>query len=106
MFRYRALVEKHFDEIARLISREHGKTLGESRGDLFRGMEVIEYACGGPTLMMGEVLGNVARGVDCETMRFPLGVCVGITPFNFPAMIPLWMFPLALEYGQHLQLRP
>jgi len=106
MFRYRALVEKHFDEIARTISREHGKTLGESRGDLFRGLEVIEFACGAPTLMMGDILGNVARGVDCDTMRCPLGVCVGITPFNFPAMIPLWMFPLALVTGNTFVLKP
>jgi len=106
MFRYRALVEKHFDEIARTISREHGKTYAESRGDLFRGLEVIEFACGGPTLMMGDMLGNIARGVDCDTMRCPLGVCVGITPFNFPAMIPLWMFPLALVTGNTFILKP
>lgn len=106
MFRYRSLVEKHFDEIARTISREHGKTYAESRGDLFRGLEVIEYACGAPTLMMGEMLSNVARGVDCETTRYPLGVCVGITPFNFPAMIPLWMFPLALVTGNTYVLKP
>lgn len=106
MFRYRTLVEKHFDEIARTISREHGKTYAESRGDLFRGLEVIEYACGAPTLMMGDMLGNVARGVDCETTRYPLGVCVGITPFNFPAMIPLWMFPLALVTGNTFVLKP
>jgi malonate-semialdehyde dehydrogenase (acetylating)/methylmalonate-semialdehyde dehydrogenase len=106
MFRYRALVENNFDEIARIISREHGKTYGESRGDLFRGLEVIEYACGAPTLTMGDSAGNIARGVDCETQRFPLGVCVGITPFNFPAMIPLWMFPLALVTGNTFVLKP
>ncbi len=106
LFRYRALVEQHFDEIARTISREHGKTYAESRGDLFRGLEVIEFACGGPTLVMGDMLGQVARGVDCDTMRCPLGVCVGITPFNFPAMIPLWMFPLALVTGNTFILKP
>ncbi len=106
LFHYRALVEKNFDQIARLISREHGKTYAESRGDLFRGLEVIEFACGGPTLMMGDMLGQVARGVDCDTMRCPLGVCVGITPFNFPAMIPLWMFPLALVTGNTFVLKP
>jgi malonate-semialdehyde dehydrogenase (acetylating)/methylmalonate-semialdehyde dehydrogenase len=106
MFRYRALLEKHFDEIARTISREHGKTYAESRGDLFRGLEMVEYSCSAPTLMMGDMLGNVARGVDCETTRFPLGVCVGITPFNFPAMIPLWMFPLALVSGNTFVLKP
>jgi malonate-semialdehyde dehydrogenase (acetylating)/methylmalonate-semialdehyde dehydrogenase len=106
MFRYRALLENRFDEIARLISREHGKTLGESRGDLFRGMEVVEYACGAPTLLMGELLPNIARGIDGELARHPLGVCVGITPFNFPAMIPLWMFPLALVSGNTFVLKP
>jgi malonate-semialdehyde dehydrogenase (acetylating)/methylmalonate-semialdehyde dehydrogenase len=106
MFRYRSLVEKHFDEIARTISREHGKTCAESRGDLFRGIEAIEYACGAPTLMMGDMVTNIARSVDCETTRYPLGVCVGITPFNFPAMIPLWMFPLALVTGNTFVLKP
>jgi malonate-semialdehyde dehydrogenase (acetylating)/methylmalonate-semialdehyde dehydrogenase len=106
LFRYRALVEKHFDEIARLISREHGKTSAEARGDLFRGLEVVEFACGAPTLVLGDMLGNVARGVDCDTMRCPLGVCVGITPFNFPAMIPLWMYPLALATGNTFVLKP
>jgi malonate-semialdehyde dehydrogenase (acetylating) / methylmalonate-semialdehyde dehydrogenase len=106
MFKYRALLDVHFDEIARLISREHGKTLAESRGDLFRGQEMVEYACGAPTLLMGDILPNIARGIDCEALRFPLGVCVGITPFNFPAMIPLWMFPLALVCGNTFVLKP
>ncbi len=106
MFRYRALIEQHFDEIARTISREHGKTYAESRGDLFRGLEVIEYSCGAPALTMGDATGNIARGVDCEAIRFPLGVCVGITPFNFPAMIPLWMFPIALVTGNTFVLKP
>jgi malonate-semialdehyde dehydrogenase (acetylating)/methylmalonate-semialdehyde dehydrogenase len=106
MFRYRTLVEQHFDPIARLISREHGKTFAESRGDLFRGLEVIEFSCGAPTLVMGDAAANIARGVDCETLRLPLGVCVGITPFNFPAMIPLWMFPLALVTGNTFVLKP
>ncbi len=106
LFRYRALLEQHFDEIARLISRENGKTLAESRGDLFRGCEVVELACGAPTLLMGELLPNIARGIDGELARHPLGVCVGITPFNFPAMIPLWMFPLALACGNTFILKP
>ena len=105
-FRYRGLLEQHFDEIARTISREHGKTLAESRGDLFRGLEMVEFACSAPTLLMGESLPNIARGIDCEALRFPLGVCVGITPFNFPAMIPLWMFPLALVCGNTFVLKP
>jgi len=106
MFKYRTLLERDFEEIARLISREHGKTLAESRGDLFRGFEVVEMACGAPILLTGELLPNIARGVDGELARHPLGVCVGITPFNFPAMIPLWMFPLALVCGNTFVLKP
>lgn len=106
MFKFRALIEQHFDSIARLIAREHGKTYGEARGDLFRGYEVVELACAAPTLLTGELLPNIARGIDGELVRCPLGVCAGITPFNFPAMIPLWMFPLALVCGNTFVLKP
>jgi malonate-semialdehyde dehydrogenase (acetylating) / methylmalonate-semialdehyde dehydrogenase len=106
MFRYRHLLERHEPELARLIAREHGKTLAEARGDIFRGLEVVELACGAPSLLMGELLPNIARGIDGELARYPLGVCVGITPFNFPAMIPLWMFPLALVCGNTFVLKP
>ena len=106
LFRYRELLLAHFDEITALISREHGKTRAEARGDLQRGLEVVEYATGIPALVMGETLENVARGIDCETLRQPLGVCVGITPFNFPAMVPMWMFPLALACGNTFILKP
>lgn len=106
MFRFRSLIETHFDAIARLIAREHGKTYAEARGDLYRGYEVVELACAAPTLITGELLPNVARGVDGELARHPLGVCVGITPFNFPAMIPLWMMPLALVCGNTFVLKP
>lgn len=106
LFRYRELLLRHFDEIAALISREHGKTRGEARGDLQRGLEVVEFATGVPSLLMGETLENVARGIDCETLRQPLGVCVGITPFNFPAMVPMWMFPVALACGNTFILKP
>ena len=105
-FRYRQLVEENFDRICQMIAREHGKTLAEARGSAYRGMENIEYACGVPTLLMGDTLENLARGVDCETMHQPLGVCVGITPFNFPAMVPMWMFPLALACGNTFILKP
>src|SRR5690606_28518293 len=91
MFKFRALIEQNFDAVARLICREHGKTYAEARGDLFRGYEVVELACAAPTLLTGEILPGIARGVDGELVRHPLGVCAGITPFNFPAMIPLWM---------------
>src|SRR6187402_3252149 len=106
MFRYRHLVEENFDRLCASVSREHGKTLVEARGSLFRGVENIEYACGAPSLLMGDTLENIARGVDCETVLQPLGVCVGITPFNFPAMVPLWMFPLALVCGNTFILKP
>jgi malonate-semialdehyde dehydrogenase (acetylating) / methylmalonate-semialdehyde dehydrogenase len=106
LFRYRELLLKHFDSITALISREHGKTRAESRGDLQRGLEVVEYATGIPALLMGETIENVARGIDCEALRQPVGVCVGITPFNFPAMVPMWMFPIALACGNTFILKP
>jgi malonate-semialdehyde dehydrogenase (acetylating)/methylmalonate-semialdehyde dehydrogenase len=105
-FRYRQLIEEHFDRICQSVSREHGKTLAEARGSAYRGIENVEYACGVPTLLMGDTLENLARGVDCETMHQPLGVCVGITPFNFPAMVPMWMFPLAIACGNTFVLKP
>src|SRR5262249_21693607 len=106
MFRYRQILEENFDRLCASVSREHGKTLAEARGSLFRGVENVEYACGAPSLLMGDSLENIARGVDCETLLQPLGVCVGITPFNFPAMVPLWMFPLALVCGNTFVLKP
>src|SRR3954467_3755890 len=85
-FRFKMLLEENFEPLAQMVTREHGKTLVESRGDVRRGIEMVEFACGIPSLLMGDILENVARGIDCEAMRQPLGVCVGITPFNFPAM--------------------
>jgi malonate-semialdehyde dehydrogenase (acetylating)/methylmalonate-semialdehyde dehydrogenase len=105
-FRYRQLVEENFDALCRSVTREHGKTLAEARGSVYRGLENIEYACGIPSLLFGDTLGNLARNVDCETLLQPLGVCAGITPFNFPAMVPLWMFPLALACGNTFVLKP
>jgi malonate-semialdehyde dehydrogenase (acetylating)/methylmalonate-semialdehyde dehydrogenase len=105
-FRYRHLVEENFDRLCASITREHGKTLVEARGSVYRGIENIEYACGVPSLLFGDSLDNVARNVDCETYLQPLGVCVGITPFNFPAMVPLWMFPLAIACGNTFVLKP
>ena len=96
LFRFKALLEENFEELVRSNTREHGKTLVESRGDVKRGIEMVEFACGVPSLLAGESLENIARGIDCDTIRQPLGVCVGITPFNFPAMVPLWMYPVAL----------
>jgi len=105
-FRYRQLLEENFDRICQSVAREHGKTLLEARGSVYRGIENVEFACAIPTLLKGETLENLARGVDCETILQPLGVCVGITPFNFPAMVPMWMFPLAIACGNTFVLKP
>ena len=106
LFRFKSLLDENFEELAQCNTREHGKTLVESRGDVKRGIEMVEFACGVPSLLMGESLENVARGIDCETLRQPLGVCVGITPFNFPCMVPLWMYPVALACGNTFVLKP
>ena len=106
MFRYKELVSAHIDELAQLVSREHGKTLDDARGSVTRGIEVIEFACGIPQLLKGEYSANVGTGVDSFNLRQPLGVCVGITPFNFPAMVPLWMMPIALVCGNTFILKP
>src|SRR5213593_3687503 len=105
-FRFKSLLEENFENLVRSNTREHGKTLIESRGDVRRGIEMVEFACGIPSLLMGENLENIARGIDCDTIRQPLGVCVGITPFNFPAMVPLWMYPTALVCGNTFVLKP
>jgi malonate-semialdehyde dehydrogenase (acetylating)/methylmalonate-semialdehyde dehydrogenase len=106
LFRFRDLLDRHAEELAHSVTREHGKTLAESRASVQRGVEMIEFACGVPSLLMGQTLPNIARNVDCETVRHPVGVCVGITPFNFPAMVPLWMFPVALACGNTFVLKP
>ena len=106
LFRLKVMLEDRFDELAQSVTREHGKTLAEARGDVRRGLENIEFACGIPSLLMGESLENVARGIDCDTIRQPLGVVAGITPFNFPAMVPLWMWPLAIACGNTFVLKP
>src|SRR2546423_482352 len=105
-FRFKMLLEENFEDLVRCNTREHGKTLVESRGDVKRGIEMVEFACGIPSLLMGEHLENIARGIDCDSIRQPLGVCVGITPFNFPAMVPLWMYPVALVCGNSFVLKP
>lgn len=106
MFRFRELLVRHRDDLAQCVTREHGKTLSEARASVQRGIEVVEFACGVPSLIMGQGVQNIARQVDCETIRHPIGVCVGITPFNFPAMVPLWMFPVALTCGNTFILKP
>src|SRR5712692_8869929 len=104
--RFRELMEAHRDELARLASAEHGKTLADAAGSVQRGIEVIEFASGVPHLLKGEHAEDVGRGVDCQSMLQPLGVCVGITPFNFPVMVPLWMFPMAIACGNTFILKP
>ncbi len=106
MFRFKELMEQYRDELARLISREHGKVFSDAQGELTRGLEVVEFACGIPHLLKGEHSLNVGRGVDSHSMMQPVGVCAGITPFNFPAMVPLWMFPVALACGNTFILKP
>lgn len=106
LFQYKALLEKHFLELARLITRENGKTLAEAQGDLRRGIEVVEFACGIPHLLKGETLPQIAAVMDGASTYEPLGVCAGITPFNFPAMVPMWMFPLAIACGNCFVLKP
>nr|WP_086938245.1 CoA-acylating methylmalonate-semialdehyde dehydrogenase [Thaumasiovibrio occultus] len=106
MLRYQALLKQHHDELAAIVSQETGKVMADAKGDVWRGIEVVEQAANVPSLMMGEHLENVAPEIDCYSLRQPLGVCVGITPFNFPAMIPLWMFPLAVACGNSFVLKP
>jgi len=106
MFRFRDLLERHRPELAALITREHGKLLSDAEGEVTRGLEVVEFACGIPHLLKGEHSENVGTGVDSWSLRQPVGVCAGITPFNFPAMVPLWMFPIALACGNSFVLKP
>ncbi len=106
LFAFKAKLEAHFDEIARLVTTEHGKTLDESRGSLRRGIECVEVACGAPSLLMGHGLENVAPGIDCTVMRQPLGVTAAVAPFNFPAMVPLWFLPFAIACGNTFILKP
>ena len=106
MLRYQDLLKKNQDDIARILSRETGKTFADAQGDVWRGIEVVEHACNVATLMMGETVENVARKIDTYSYVQPLGVCAGITPFNFPAMIPLWMFPMAIACGNTFVLKP
>jgi malonate-semialdehyde dehydrogenase (acetylating)/methylmalonate-semialdehyde dehydrogenase len=106
MFNFKALVEKNMDELARMLSSEHGKVIADSRGDVQRGVEVIEFACGIPHLMKGEYTEGAGPGIDIYSMRQPLGVVAGITPFNFPAMIPMWMFGVAIACGNTFICKP
>ncbi|MCW8108521.1 CoA-acylating methylmalonate-semialdehyde dehydrogenase [Alteromonas ponticola] len=106
MMRYQALLKEHQEDIAKILASETGKTFDDAKGDVWRGIEVVEQAMNVPSLMMGETVENVARGIDTYSYIQPLGVCAGITPFNFPAMIPLWMFPMAIACGNTFVLKP
>ncbi|GEJ58521.1 CoA-acylating methylmalonate-semialdehyde dehydrogenase [Anaeromyxobacter diazotrophicus] len=106
LMRFRELLEAHRDELARLVTEEHGKTLPDAAGSVQRGLEVVEFATGIPHLLKGELSEDVAKGVSCHSLRQPVGVCAGITPFNFPAMVPMWMFPVALACGNTFVLKP
>ena len=106
LFKFKELLEARFDEIAAIITREHGKVLADAKGELTRGLEIVEFACGIPQLLKGQHSDNVGGGIDNWSLRQPVGVCAGITPFNFPAMVPLWMFPLAIACGNTFVLKP
>jgi len=106
MFKFKTLIEQHMDELAAIITAEHGKVLSDAKGSVIRGLEVVEFVCGIPHLLKGEFSENVGTNVDSWAMRQPLGVCAGITPFNFPAMVPMWMFPVAIATGNTFVLKP
>lgn len=106
LFKFKTLLEMHIDELAQLVTQEHGKTLSDARGSVQRGIDVVEFVCGIPHLLKGSYSEEVATDMDSYSVRQPLGICVGITPFNFPAMIPLWMFPMAIACGNTFILKP
>ena len=106
IFKYKELIEKNYDELTKLIVSEHGKVYEDAKGSLTRGLEIVEFACGIPQMLKGEFTENVGTNIDSWSMRQPLGVCAGITPFNFPAMVPMWMFPMAIACGNTFILKP
>ena len=106
LFKFKELIEKYSDELTKIIVAEHGKVYEDAKGSLTRGLEVVEFACGIPQLLKGEFTENVGTNVDSWSLRQPLGVCAGITPFNFPAMVPMWMFPIAIACGNTFILKP
>jgi len=106
LYRFKALLEKHQGELAGTLTRENGKTADDSKAEVRRAIQMVEVACGMPSLMMGDSLNDVAAGIDCKTVRQPIGVCAGITPFNFPGMVPMWMYPFAIACGNAFVLKP
>jgi malonate-semialdehyde dehydrogenase (acetylating)/methylmalonate-semialdehyde dehydrogenase len=106
MFKYKELLEQNRDKLARMIGSEHGKVLADATGEVTRGIEVVEFVCGIPQLLKGEFTENIGANIDSYGVRQALGVCAGITPFNFPAMVPMWMFPVAIACGNAFVLKP
>ena len=106
IFKFKEIIEKNFDELTKLIVSEHGKVYEDAKGSLTRGLEVVEFACGIPQMLKGDFTENVGTNIDSWSIRQPLGVCAGITPFNFPAMVPMWMFPMAIACGNTFILKP
>ena len=106
LYRYKTLLERDAHDLAATLTRENGKTADDARMEVRRAIQMVEVACGMPTLMMGDSLNDVAHGIDCKTIRQPIGVCAGITPFNFPAMVPMWMYPFAIACGNTFVLKP
>src|SRR6478672_3250311 len=106
LFKFLEILAREHDALARVISEEHGKVFSDAQGEITRGVEVVEFACGIPHLLKGEFTEQVGRGIDSWSVRQPIGVCAGITPFNFPAMVPMWMFPMALACGNTFILKP
>ena len=106
LFAFRELIERNMDELARIVTSEHGKVISDAKGSITRGLEVVEFACGIPQLLKGEFTEQVGSGIDSWSVRQPLGLVAGITPFNFPAMVPMWMFPVALATGNCFLLKP
>ena len=106
LFKYLELCHQHTEEFAAMLTREHGKTFADAKGEVARGIEMVEFAVGIPQMMKGEYTDQIARGIDAWSMRMPLGVVAGITPFNFPVMVPMWMFPIAIACGNTFILKP
>src|SRR3990167_466883 len=106
LFRFKSLLDQHLKELAKIVTDEHGKTFTEAMGSVQRGIDVVDFACGIPNHLKGDFAAQVANGMDTYSLHQPLGVCVGITPFNFPAMIPLWMFTMAIACGNTFVLKP
>jgi malonate-semialdehyde dehydrogenase (acetylating)/methylmalonate-semialdehyde dehydrogenase len=106
LYRFKTLLEQHAADVAATLTRENGKTTEDAKAEVRRGIQMVEVACGMPSLMMGDSLNDIARDIDCKTIRQPIGVCAGITPFNFPAMVPMWMYPFAIACGNAFVLKP